>query len=273
MEGLFMKLYVANVGVNKSDADKRGIKSPIFYDGTFEFIPIKGSKADSKYTHHKYDNLPCFNSPKLSLAHYVGPKHADYAVHNDPEFVTFTYGDINTARGSNLRNIQKDDVLLFLARLFDYGEGAGFSQTSRFYFVGYLTIDYALEFTGGVRNTKLSVPDDVKGNAHYVGYSHGKKGPFRVLKGIPKTSFRFKKALKVTPEVAALVFNGKYNPKDDSFISNKDGHSVLNKNGKITRFGLFHSKTRTVQAYLDSNEPTEKSSLLGLLNLIERECL
>jgi hypothetical protein len=163
-----MKLYVANVGVNKSDADKRGIKSPIFYDGTFEFIPIKGSKADSKYTHHKYDNLPCFNSPKLSLAHYVGPKHADYAVHNDPEFVTFTYGDINTARGSNLRNIQKDDVLLFLARLFDYSEGAGFSQTSRFYFVGYLTIDYALEFTGGVRNTKLSVPDDVKGNAHYV---------------------------------------------------------------------------------------------------------
>lgn len=273
-DSLFMKLFIANVGVNSSDAAKKTKKrSPIFPEGTFEFIPIKERRENSKYTHHKYSTLPCFNNRKRTLSYYIDSRYSDFAVHNDPEFVTFTYGDVDTARGSNLKRIAKDDVLLFLARLYDCRDGSGFMKSSRFYFIGYITVDYVVEFKGGHPQSRRERLDQIKNNAHFIRLSNGSRGDFRIIRGKPNRSHRFKKALEVTPYIAGLAFNGRYDIDSDLFISKISGEPVLNKNGKPTSFKFFHSKTRTVQSYLDSDVTSEKKSLDKLLRTISMHCL
>ena len=54
-----MKLYVVNVGVNTADAGKRGLRSPMFPDGTFEFVPIKEESRFSQAEGiRSYNDLP-----------------------------------------------------------------------------------------------------------------------------------------------------------------------------------------------------------------------
>lgn len=52
------KIFIANVGVNTNYENKYGIKSPIFSNGTFEFIPIKESdKIKGEISHIDHVNL------------------------------------------------------------------------------------------------------------------------------------------------------------------------------------------------------------------------
>lgn len=274
-----MKLYIANVGVNKKHASEGGIKSPVFPNGTFEFIPILEDKRDCRYTSNIYSTIKCYNNPKLTLSHYIGKEeYHNYAVHNDPEFETFTYGDIYTPRASNLKDVKPNDIILFLARLYEYKKdkkGAGFTDNKgNFYFIGYFTIEKNKEFNNWQIEIHSKEFDEWRKNADFIKFRNGRMESFRILKGIPEKSFRFKKALPVDYKVVEIIYNGKYDKKNCTFISNRDGKTVLkNKNGNERKLSNFHSKTRSIQEHLDSGVPTEKECMEKLLEEIEKHCL
>ena len=95
------KIYIANVGVNAKYEDTYGIKSPIFEDGTFEFIPIKESSEISGKHILRYRDLKCFNSNDKLIKFFPDKKReelANHYVHNDPEFETSPYGDLIVGR-------------------------------------------------------------------------------------------------------------------------------------------------------------------------------
>jgi hypothetical protein len=66
--------------------------------------------------------------------------------HNDPEFVTFTYGDFPTTvpRASNLRKLKTGDQLFFLARLVNWSNDA-FTDNGGFYLIGFLDIEHVYD--------------------------------------------------------------------------------------------------------------------------------
>ena len=269
-----MKLYIVNVGVNLSDAQKRNVKSPIFNNGTFEFIPIKESKNDSSFCVKRYKDLMCFNdSSKPITSFFDRPELGDYFVHNDPDFTCLTYGDIDTPRSSNLKHAKAGDTILFLARLYDY-DGKSFLKSSNLYFIAVFTVGKNLYFDLKRNILPSFFSLRFAENAHYIKYQNGYKENFRIILADKKSSYRFRKALKITTEISELVFNGRYNPKTDNFTSNNDGNTVLNKNGNPTAFSLFHSNTRSIQYFLDTERhETEEKSFNRLLNIIGGKCM
>ena len=267
-----MKLYVANVGVNIASARSRGLKSPVFPDGSFEFVPIKESSAYAADGIPTYNDIPTVNERADSLADYVPAKVASYAVHNDPEFVTFTYGDVMSSRASNLKHVKPGDELLFLARLWDY-KGGRWSGTSDFYLIGRLTVERNVFFAED--NTGDDIPPGLKerihNNAHYKRFAiAGVQNQFRVIIGDRERSCRFLRGLRVTPEVMELLYAASYDPMKDLFFRN--GNIVRNKTNQRPRtLSNFKSCTRTIQSFLDSDDKEESDSLGKLLKL-SRAC-
>jgi len=278
-----MKLFIINVGVNKSDEQKRKIRSPIFKDNSFEFIPIKERKelaSKLNYNGFKYSDLKCFNNSKNFISSYLPKKVKNYFIHNDPDFVNFTYGDKNSPRSSNLRNVKANDVLVFLARLYKY-DNEKFIDKGKLYFIGFFKVTNNIIFDfNKVKNIdelfgeqKLSAKaiDRLKKNAHCIRSENEIKENFKILIGDEKDSHRFRKACEITPHIAELIFDGKYDKKNDYFISNKgEQEYVKNKNGKPTKYEYFHSNTRSIQCYLD-DEVTSEKECINELNKIFKE--
>jgi len=138
------KIFVVNVGVNASHGV---LRSPIFLDGTFDFIPIpeKGRRVSCPQCSAlpRYKHLKSYNG--VDLLQLIPRGYHDLRVHNDPEFVTFTYGDYPTfsPRAANLKKASKGDFIFFLARLVKvqdkvFHEGA-------FFLIGFFEVDCVLK--------------------------------------------------------------------------------------------------------------------------------
>ena len=87
-----MRTYLANVGANSSH---RQLFSPLFEDGTFEFLPIPEGDRNldkSRYAVH-YPDLRSYYNPDQGLLRYVPQDMWANSCHNDPDFEAFTYGD------------------------------------------------------------------------------------------------------------------------------------------------------------------------------------
>ena len=201
-----MRLYVVNVGVNTADAGERGLRSPVFPDGTFEFVPIKEESRFSQAEGiRSYSDLPSWTGQVRSLADFLPERVRQYRAHADPEFETFTYGDEcdDHARAVGLRGMQPGDVLLFLAGLERW---AGDERTGQygFFLIGGLRIDWVLprvtqEPAGreGERSAR---------NAHVVrGRCTGSWDGFWVFGGSDE-SRRFERAVPVTRDICERVF-------------------------------------------------------------------
>lgn len=255
-----MKLFIINIGVNSAEAKKYFIKSPVFNDGSFELIPIMESSARAKYSTCTYGSLKCFNDKNKYLRNYIPEDYWEEIAHNDPEFATFTYGDnYIKPKGANFLKVTRGDILLFLARLYGY-EGEEFIGNGDQYFIGYLTVQDII-----INDKTKEINDDrLKRNAHYIRYKNGMGETFIILTGDPGKSFRFKHALRVTPEICEYIFNAKYISEHDIFISNETGDVLRNKNGNPRSFKNFHSITRTVQFYLDDKETAQKLAFISL---------
>ncbi|MHA1389570.1 MAG: hypothetical protein ACTSR9_14155 [Candidatus Thorarchaeota archaeon] len=104
-----MKAFTVNVGINTS-ADCLGRSAPIYANGTFDYIPIPSDNEQDS----TYDELGLTSAfERLNILHRID----DYT-HHDPEFVSFTYGDFPTkSRTSNLKDIERGDLILFIASL------------------------------------------------------------------------------------------------------------------------------------------------------------
>lgn len=262
-----MRIFVANVGVNTSDAATRGMRSPLFEDGSFEMVPIKeGRRFANGPGPRRYCDLPSWTGRASSLAAFVPEKMREYAAHDDPDFSGMTYGDKLTGRAAALRVVRAGDLLLFLARLWGH-DGRRFQGAGAFHFVGAMSVTHNLEF-GPDRDT--SVPEDVRRrvekNAHAV-RDHRRREAFRILVGDVRRSSRFRRAVPVTGEVAGILFGATYSAEQGTF--HRCGKPVLNKNGSVRQLKRFGSITRTIQWFLDDERSDDRPSIVHLLEMIE----
>ena len=241
------KIYIVNVGVNAKYKSKYGLISPIFKDGTFEFIPIKENSKISGDHILKYRDLKCYNSDDKLIKYFPNNKREelrDYYVHNDPEFETFTYGDMidpKNPRSSNLQNIEKGDFLFFITSLSKYREGYFLRDSAAFYFIGYLEIDKLII----EEKDLLTKKDEISNNAHYRWYIDNliKVGEFLIVKGSEKSKL-FKYPFKIT-----RIFC-------DSCLRDKDGKKFdwrLNQ----TENQIIGSYTRTVRGFINKEKDPE----------------
>src|SRR5207302_7068064 len=84
----YRQVYLVNVGVNLSHK----LRSPIFPDKRFEFVPIQEETDISEYTQKStapiiYDHLHCYNSPQKLMSLFpekLRNKYEHRIVHYDP---------------------------------------------------------------------------------------------------------------------------------------------------------------------------------------------
>jgi hypothetical protein len=133
-----MEVVLLRVGI---DSAFGGIQGPLFQDTSFEFVPIPDRCGVNSKT---YANTPATKEKGKSLIEYFArkprlqAKRAGMPIHDDPEFDTFTYGDQTTPK-RGLKNLEKDDLLLFYAGL----EGWGFRSDPALYIIGYFVVEEA----------------------------------------------------------------------------------------------------------------------------------
>ncbi len=97
----------------------------------------------------------------------------------------------------------------------------------------------------------------------------GEAGAFRVLIGNPRRSCRFQRALKVTPEVAGHLYGGAWDAAAGLYWNL--AHEILrNKNCEPRRFETFGSATRSIQAFLNSDDASRCEHIKALRGLAER---
>lgn len=129
-----MNVVLLRVGI---DTGCGGIHSPLFRDGTFEFVPIPDSRGVDERT---YGNSK--GRVRRPFAEYFPNRKqagaASQAMHVDPEFESFTYGD-PTANKRGLAKMHPGDLLVFYAGM----EGWGHTVSPALYLAGMFRVKLA----------------------------------------------------------------------------------------------------------------------------------
>ncbi len=266
-----MRVFVVNVGVNSDDAARRGLRSPVFPDGTFEFVPItERSDLSSVVGIPTYADLSSHTRRVRNLGELVPEAMRARRAHADPEFGTYTYGDTLSPRAANLKHVCFGDLVWFLARLWHH-DGRRWSGDSDFYLIGFLDVEQNILVPPGTAPEALEkeVRERIRENAHYKRMALARdQSTFRVLVGNLEHSRRFQHAIRVVPEIAGHLFGGTFDPVDRVF--QRDGDTLHNKNGEPRRFETFGSITRSVQAFLDSEIAGDREHIQALVALAEQ---
>jgi hypothetical protein len=254
-----VRVYVANVGVNSADADKRGLRSPVFTDGRFELVPIKEPDEYRDLAGSpKYRDIPGWTGREASLAAFVPDRIRSYTAHYDPDFEQITYGDLvgpRASRASNLSEVVPGDDIWFVARLWKF-DRARFIGDGDFYLVGRLAVTHNVLLS---REAVAALPNDVRSrvmrNPHWRRCDRtGATG--RVLVGDVERFARFERAIQVTPQVAGMFFGGEHRAADDTYW--RSGEQLFNVGGTPRQFRWFGSITRTIQAFLDEGREADR---------------
>jgi hypothetical protein len=126
-----MKVAMVRIGI---DTGSGGIHGPLFKNGTFEYIPIPDGFGKDERT---YGNTTGRQGKKLVeyFPEARKAKVANQAIHFDPEFDSFTYGD-PTPPKAGLRHLQQGDMLIFYCGL----EGWDFKSWPALYLMGYFEV-------------------------------------------------------------------------------------------------------------------------------------
>ena len=233
-------VFIINVGVNASHGQ---LRSPVFDDNTFEFIPIpehgRRRSCPECETLPRYCDLESFNG--LDLLKFIPKKYHHCRVHNDPEFVSYTYGDYPTIspRAANLQKLKKGDFIFFLARLVKYKNEA-FTKEAGFYFIGYLAVeDIIKEVTA---RPKRPILRKIINNAHVRRALYDLKlwNSFWVFKGSER-SCRFKHAIPFSKSFAEKI------------LRNSRGHKLIWDKGR-TELQVIGSHTRACRIIDNKNK-------------------
>jgi hypothetical protein len=129
-----MNVVLLRVGI---DTGCGGLHSPLFEDGTFEFVPIPDSKGQDERT---YGNAS--GRKNRTFAEYF-PKSRrsrieSQSMHVDPEFESFTYGD-PTPPKRNLAKLEPGDLLVFYAGM----KGWDYNCPPALYLAGFFRVKLA----------------------------------------------------------------------------------------------------------------------------------
>ena len=132
-----MKALLLRVGIDKGSG---GALAPIFEDGSFEYIPIPEFYSDTT------ENRTFSNSPlryNKFMVDYVPAKISKSKLHFDPEFETYTYGDVSRSKTNYLLKLEKKDLLIFYAGLTPY-KNQKFHEA--LYIIGYFVVQDVIDF-------------------------------------------------------------------------------------------------------------------------------
>jgi hypothetical protein len=129
-----MQIVLVRVG---ADTGSGGIHSPLFRDGTFEYVPIPDRFRKKGVDLRTYGTTK--GSKGIPLIGYfperLRQKYRDQPIHFDPEFDSFTYGD-PTSLKARLRLLAKGDLLVFYAGL----KGWDFNCDPALYTIGFFSV-------------------------------------------------------------------------------------------------------------------------------------
>tara|TARA_B100000949_G_C14283573_1_gene453039 strand:+ start:1320 stop:2090 length:771 start_codon:yes stop_codon:yes gene_type:complete len=224
------RIYLVNVGTNAAHR----FCSPIFQDRTFEFIPIPEDRFIPQPNGVLYGDLHSFYDPSKNLDSYIPKRFLEETTHNDPEFDTFSYGDncdVNP-RAMSLRNVERGDFLMFIARL-NHWLPEGGTDRYGFFLVGYLHVDHIISSV-----TSIPLNADLErfsSNAHIrrAMYDSSLWDSFWIFGG-SSWSRRFHKAVPVTREICDQIFRAADGSKW-KWGMNEGGRSDLQVIGSYTR--------------------------------------
>jgi Nucleotide modification associated domain 3 len=244
------RIYLCNVGVNASHIGK-GLQSPLFDDGTFEFVTIpelSGFQTPESARLVRYADLSCFNNPDQPLSDFIPPRLHQTVTHYDPEFEQFTYGDEcgRTPRASALKKVQTGDWLVFIARLARYNRiEKKFSGSAGFYLVGAIEVAAILADVRG-----LPQADVVKRFGHNAHLRRAEVLPqwydgFYIFKGSPNSQ-RFKVAKPFGRQEA------------ERFLRDKNGQNWQWGSDR-SDLQVIGSYTRTCRCVLDPHRTAEEA--------------
>ena len=145
------------------DKGSGGALAPIFNDGSFEYIPIPEDIPTSISSTYS----STIGRSKEPLSNFVPKKYADAPIHFDPEFDTFTYGDVRNKPGSKklgqLLDLEKGDLLVFYAGLQPHSS----DDFSRIYIIGYFEIEKVEYFNNLSINSYPELRLKFGNNAHF----------------------------------------------------------------------------------------------------------
>lgn len=201
------RVFICFVGAD-SQHEKLGIASPLFSDGSFEYVPVlERAPLDPSCLHAvRYGDLKTRSG--LPIVEFVSPKWLDHPAHYDPEFETFTYGDyVNKPRAAKLRRAEIGDFLFFLARLRPWKNGR-FAGGPGHYVIGFIEIEKVLRgiptsIRSGIIPAGLS---EFSKNAHVRRCLCGLEDCSAwVFKGSSRSRL-FDIAVPITPELATRIF-------------------------------------------------------------------
>ncbi len=182
-----VKGILIRVGADKSNL---GVLGPIFDDGTFEFIPINEKKV-TEPDERRYSKMK--GRYGGTLADYIPKTFRDRIPHNDPEFITPSYGDPTTKKRS-LKKLEKDDYLFFNAGLRAHNTKKYPERAN--YIVGYFTVDRIVDFSE-IKNKEIYSKEwNLLQNNFHVGYR--KERDTFVVVGQKNKSALLSKAIRIS---------------------------------------------------------------------------
>lgn len=252
-----MKIYIVNVGVNKSSEMRDGLMCPIFSDRKFEFIPIQ-EVWETSIT-KKYCDLKSFYSKNGNLSEFI-PEHCwEEYIHCDPNFEYHLYGDVPTGRGSNLYNINVGDIILFIASLVQYN--SGFDRSKRnFYLIGEIEVEKIWKFPNKLNEEDIPLLSNHAHIIREIGDNQNQKqidSEFIAIKGTDKSK-RYYRAVPMTKEVC------------DDFLRDKNGDH-FNWFGHTNQ--VIGSYTRTTRAFFNLNTQEQNRRWDAFKEYIQDNCL
>lgn len=151
-----MKALLLRVGIDKSCG---GALAPIFKDGSFEYIPIPETKKScDKRTFTDVQGIKA-----RPMAVYLPEKTKNQKIHFDPEFDTFTYGDVSPSKNNYLLKLEKNDLLVFYAGLTPY-KNDKFEEA--LYMIGYFVVNSVIDFNKLDEHQKAELVAKYSNNAH-----------------------------------------------------------------------------------------------------------
>lgn len=223
---------MVNVGVNASHG---ALRSPVFPDGTFEFLPIPEDRRLWSPTLPAYPKLGAYNDPDKTLADYAPVSRWNDRLHDDPEFRTFTYGDDprRTGRGAGLKPCGPGDYLFFLARLVGHDGENRFVGPPGFYLIGFFRVSDVLRDVETYPTGRDFMVFGANAHIRRAAYHARALDRFWVWKGDPEASLRLPIAVPLDRELAeSTLLDARGRP-----WAWKSNRSELQTIGSYTRSG------------------------------------
>ena len=151
------KALLLRVGIDRGTG---GALSPVFPDGTFEYVPI----PERKRTRDRASYATLVGRHGAPLANYLPRKLAQAHPHIDPDFKTATYGDAAPRKRRQLSRLMPHDILVFYCGLAPFPP----DEVARLFAIGYLRVKAVHRLSARDVGTRRKLRHRLGNTAHFV---------------------------------------------------------------------------------------------------------